>query len=175
MVRIVTISRASGAVTTLQRVRRQLDDMTPAMRAIAGVLSDETDRAFIDQADPETGAPWAPLKPSTANREVDGRRRGERPILQVTGLLAGSFRPEWGKQYAAVGTNDIRAATHHFGAKRGEYGAAAGAYTYDSNAGTVAPRQIPIPWGDIPARPLAGVSPSSLDEIETIIANHLVV
>ena len=54
-------------------------NMTPITRALAGVLADIPARAFANQADPETGQAWAPLKPSTVKR-----RGSKEPILHDT-------------------------------------------------------------------------------------------
>ncbi|MBU1187758.1 MAG: phage virion morphogenesis protein [Gammaproteobacteria bacterium] len=138
---------------------KRSQDLAPAMEIISGVLADATDRAFINQQDPESDAPWAPLSPHTADRIVNGKRRGETPILQVTGILAQSFRPEWGSDYALVATNDIRAGTHQFGAAQGEYG--------QTENGR------PIPFGDIPARRMLGISSEDVSEILEIFALHM--
>lgn len=122
-------------------------NMTPVTRALAGVLADIPERAFANQADPATGAPWAALAPATV-----ARRGSAQPILQVSGILAGSIHSEHGPDFARVGTADVKAGTHQFGAKKGQYGSTR--------------RGSPIPWGDIPARPFFGVGPEDEAEIE---------
>ncbi|HML56420.1 MAG TPA: phage virion morphogenesis protein [Solidesulfovibrio magneticus] len=122
-------------------------NMTPITRALAGVLADIPERAFANQADPATGAPWAALSPTTV-----ARRGSAQPILQVSGILAGSIHSEHGPDYARASTADVKAATHQFGAKKGQYGS--------TRKGT------PIPWGDIPARPFFGIGPEDEAEIE---------
>ncbi len=122
-------------------------NMTPITRALAGVLADIPERAFAAQADPATGAPWAALSPTTV-----ARRGSAQPILQVSGILAGSIHSEHGPDYARVSTADVKAGTHQYGAKKGQYGTTR--------------RGSPIPWGDIPARPFFGVGPEDEAEIE---------
>lgn len=121
-------------------------DMSPVSRALAGVLADIPERAFADQRDPVTGAPWAKLSPVTVNR-----RGSATPILQVSGILAGSIQAESGPDFARVTTNVPYAPTHQFGAKKGQFG--------------TTKRGAPIPWGDIPARRFFGVSPADETEI----------
>jgi phage gpG-like protein len=57
----------------------------------------------------------------------------------------------------SIGTNVIYAPTHQFGARQGQYG------RYATRRRT----SIPIPWGDVPARPFLGVSA----EDERVILN----
>jgi len=137
----------SGAEALLERVIALGGDMTPVSRALAGVLADIPERAFMNQADPETGEPWAPLSPTTVKR-----RGSATPILQVTGILASSFQAEHGPDYARVTTNVPYAPTHQGGAKQGQFGRTK--------------RGMPIPWGDIPARRFFSVGPADEAEIE---------
>jgi phage virion morphogenesis protein len=140
----VHIDQAQNLLANLIATGR---NMTPVTRALAGVLADIPERAFASQADPATGTPWAPLTPRTI-----ARRGSAQPILQVSGILAGSIHPDYGPDYARVGTADVKAPTHQFGAKKGQYGSTR--------------RGRPIPWGDIPARPFFGVGPEDETEIE---------
>jgi len=121
-------------------------DMTPITRALAGVLADIPERAFAAQADPATGNAWEPLSPTTV-----ARRGSAQPILVVSGILAGSIHSDYGPDFARVGTADVKAPTHQFGAKKGQYGRTR--------------RGAPIPWGDIPARPFFGIGPADEAEI----------
>ena len=129
-------------------------NMTPITRALAGVLADIPERAFANQADPATGTPWAALSPATV-----AKRGSAQPILQVSGILAGSIHSEHGPDYARVGTADVKAATHQFGAKKGQYGSTR--------------RGTPIPWGNIPARRFFGVGPTDEAEIEEVALESL--
>lgn len=121
-------------------------NMTPITRALAGVLADIPERAFANQADPVTGQAWAPLSPTTVKR-----RGSATPILQVSGLLAGSIQSESGPDFARVTTATVYAPTHQFGAKKGAFG--------------TTKRGRPIPWGDIPARRFLGVGPEDEEEL----------
>lgn len=138
---------------------QRAEDLTEPNAAIAKVMADATERAFRDQKDPSDGTPWAALSDTTASSIVNGRLRGTVPILTVTGLLGNSFRPTWGPDFAMVSTGDIRAGTHHFGAQKGEFGSGR--------------RGRPIPWGDIPPRPLVGLGSDDNEEIIDIISTHL--
>lgn len=147
----------------LQRLSQMSDDMTPAMRTIAGVMADATERAFANQADPATGKKWDDLSDTTKKRRA---QHGHWPgsILQVIGNLARNMDKDYGRDYAAFGTNTEYAGTQHFGAKRGEFG---------HFTGTKNKKGFPIPWGDIPARPFLGLGESDKEELLNIIYQHI--
>lgn len=148
----------SGVDATLGRIVSLGGNMTPITRALAGILADIPERAFAAQADPVTGAPWAQLSPVTVNR-----RGSSGPILQVSGILAGSIQAEHGADFARVTTATKYAPTHQDGAKKGQFGKTR--------------RGGPIPWGDIPARRVLGVGPADEAELAEIaleiIKEHL--
>lgn len=137
----------------IRRVLRQLagalDDLSPAMRQIAGELADITERAFAAEADPATGDPWAYLTAETwERRDLEGH---DGPILQVSGHLATSLQSDYGRDYAAHGTNTIYAALHQFGG------------TPDMPPGPAA----------VPARPFLGLDPTAAEDILDILRAHL--
>lgn len=137
----------SGVDAILARIVSLGANMTPITRALAGILADIPERAFAAQADPVTSSPWAQLSPVTVNR-----RGSSSPILQVSGILAGSIQAEHGADFARVTTATKYASTHQEGAKKGQFGKTR--------------RGGSIPWGDIPARPFLGVGPADEAEIE---------
>lgn len=148
---IVNIDDLEDGLTRLIALGR---DMTPLNRGIAGILADIPERAFRAQADPATGESWAELSPVTV-----ARRGSARPILQVSGKLAGSIQQEYGRDFARVYTNKKQATTMHFGAKKGEFGKTK--------------RGAPIPWGDIPARPFFGINSQDEEDIREFIQDRL--
>lgn len=134
----------------LYQLDRSIADMTPIFREIAAVLADDVEQAFDDESDPTTGNPWPDLADSTKNQRA---KRGKWPgkKLQMTaGGLAASIASEYGRDYAAVGTNKLYAAVHQFGGQAGR-----------NHAVT------------IPARPYFGLSDEGRDEILDIIREHL--
>lgn len=142
-----------------QRLTRLLlagTDMSAAMRKISNHLQASAERNFERQADPATGAPWTPLSKTTvARRKKIGK--GPTPILEQSGDLQRSLTAEHGKDYAIAGTNLIYAATHQFGAKKGQFTKKVGQ---------------PIPWGDIPARPFLGVRDQERKQIRNVVLEH---
>lgn len=125
-------------------------DLTPAMREIAGLLADESEQAFEDEADPATGEPWPDLAESTKKqRTKKGKWPGKK--LQVSaGGLAPSIHSEYGSDFAAAGTNKIYGAIHQFGGQAGR-----------NHAVT------------IPARPFLGLSDEGESEVLEIVNGYL--
>lgn len=103
------IEVADGPViAALNRLAAQAADLTPAMRAIAGLLERQTEDNFAAEAGPL--GKWPALK--------DKKRQGGK-ILQDTGRLAASVTPFWSATEAGIGSNAIYAAIHQLGGKAG--------------------------------------------------------
>ena len=152
----------------LNRLLRAGNDLTPVMRAIAGHLEADVEQAFARQTAPD-GTAWAKLKPSTvARRKKKGK--GATPILEQSGNLLRSITSDYDATSAIVGTNLVYAATHQFGAKKGEFDPLA---QLSAAPGIRSLRRAPIPWGDIPARPFLGVSDADRANILDTINRHL--
>jgi phage virion morphogenesis protein len=120
---------------SLARLSNKLDDMTPIMRSIGQSLDTHVQLGFRSGQDPY-GNPWAPLSQTTLAR----RRNGSNRPLRDTARLQNSFSTQAGKQSVEYGTNVVYAKTHQYGARKGAYGSTK--------------RGAPIPWGNIPARPM---------------------
>lgn len=147
--------------TALARLENAGDMRLNIMRGIGGVLLAAIERGFRDESDPTTGAPWADLSPATIARRAAKGHNGKK--LQVSGHLAASFgEVALSEHEVVVGTNDVKAPTLHFGAKRGAYGRMS---ILNSR------REVPIPWGDIPSRPMLPIGADG--EINTIDAEEI--
>jgi len=145
----------------LNRLVHRVDNPTPAMQRIAGVLEEATESAFATESDPATGVAWDPLSEVTLT--LRPYRQGG-ALLQDSGRLRGSISTDYGQDFAQIGTNVPYATTHQFGAQKGEFG----------RFSLVSTRQvISIPWGDIPARPFLGIGPEDERDILQIAAEHL--
>ena len=122
-------------------LNRRLTDMSRPMQDIALGLRDTTEDRFFQGVSPE-GFAWA------ANTEATLARKSDiRPLFGGSGAglaLHSSIFANSGPDYAEVGTNKEQGAVMHYGAKKGAFG-----QTTD---------QVPIPFGDIPARPFLGLS-----------------
>lgn len=140
-----------GVLQVLQRLSSRLDDLTPFMEEVSGVLAFGVEEAFRLEQDPVSGAAWEELADATvAQRSADGHWPGK--MLQVTGQLAVSVSTsrQHGPDFAMVGTNLEYAAIHQFGGKAGRN------------------RSV-----DIPARPYLGLSDDSAAEILVIAERYL--
>ncbi|GAB6127314.1 phage virion morphogenesis protein [Humidesulfovibrio idahonensis] len=175
----VNIDSLNKGLTRLAELGR---NMTPLTRDLAEIMKGGVDRAFKDEVDPATGEKWHPLSPVTLARRAKAGHTGS--ILQVTGQLAASIQTEHGPHHALVGTNKVYARTHQEGAAKGSFGTAKrGArsgsrsntrnYTARGGAtvggwlsGRAQGGTMPLPWGDIPARPFLGVGAPERAEIE---------
>ena len=155
---MTTITLDSSQVThALNQLSQRVTNMQPAMEAIGKEIVGFVDLSFADAQDPY-GNPWAALSPVT----VEKRRKGPRPgvadrVMNDTGALKGSITKNASRFEVTVGTNEIYAPTHQFGATQGQY----------------APH---VPWGDVPARPFlptSGLPPLWEQDILTVIRHHL--
>lgn len=126
---------------------RRAADPTPLMRDLALVMEE----AIAQNFDTEGRGEWPPLSPNFP-------RPGGK-ILQQSGILSGSITSRYDATEAVAGTADIRAATHQFGARQGEYGTTS--------------RGAPIPFGDIPAREFLKLYDSDIEEMEELTADFL--
>jgi len=84
--------------------------MSPLFADIGEYLLESTKQRFADQVDPD-GLPWAPLAESTRERKT----KNADLILVEHGQLMDSFHTQTSASEAEVGSNDIRAATMHYG------------------------------------------------------------
>ena len=139
------------------------------MRGIGGVLLAAIERGFKEEADPVTGAAWAELSPVTIARRAKEGHNGKK--LQVSGDLATSFgEVALSETEVVVGSIKKYAPTMHYGAKKGAFGRMSILSTR---------REVPIPWGDIPARPLLPIGEDGAinavdeEEIAEILQNNI--
>ncbi len=142
----------------LNELIRRAQDQTELMRQVSVVFEEATAGAFASESDPSTGTAWDPL--SAVTLALRPERMGA-PILNATGSagLVGSISTDHGKDFAEIGTNRVYAPTHQFGARQGEFGTSS--------------RGGPIPWGNIPARPFLGISPSHEKDILVLASRYL--
>jgi phage virion morphogenesis protein len=103
---------AEALAETFEKLAKRADDMTPAMRRIAGQMLFSTQRRFEMQRGPG-GAQWPALAPSTIERNP--RRAPPAFILRDTARLYMSLTSDADAQSAEVGTNVVYGAVHQFG------------------------------------------------------------
>ena len=137
------------------RLLKSGQDSQPLLASVGELLLNSTRARFADEKDPD-GNPWEPLKASTRARKTKNPDR----ILTASGLLGGSsINTRAGRRQVEIGSSRLYAATHQFGAKKGQFGSTQ--------------RGAPIPWGDIPARPFLGLSAQDKEDIEATISDYL--
>jgi len=138
----------------LTRAVDQAENLSPLMGEIEGILIDAIERAFKNEQDPETGAPWAELSSVTKARRGAGAKK-----LQDSGSLVQSIGGKHDALSAEAGVAEKYGITHQLGAAKGEYGKTS--------------RGAPIPWGDIPARPFLGFNEDDRREILDVVSQYI--
>ena len=101
--------KADKITARLSELSGTLNDLTPVMRQIGGVMLAAVEQNF-DTEGARIGKRW---KPSLRAKRDGGK------TLQDTGRLAGSFVIKADRTSAIVGTNVVYAAIHQFGGKTG--------------------------------------------------------
>jgi len=89
----------------------KLDNVSDFNLMLSGYLSDVVETAFEKERDPVTHEKWKPL----SERRIKERKGNAHPILQDTGLLAGSINPFSNESMAGIGTSVDYAVVHQFG------------------------------------------------------------
>lgn len=140
----------------LAKLQRRTGDLKPVLNGIGQILVANTQLRFVDQKGPD-GNPWTALSAVTlARRRKEGKGA---QILRDTGRLASSIAYTASNGSLDLGTNVIYAGTHQFGANKGSYGRTR--------------RGAPIPWGDVPARPIFGYTDQDEQDVLELINRYL--
>ncbi len=160
--KIIVQYEDNEVLTALNRLLAAGRNLNPLMKIIASHLEDTIEEAFKTETSPE-GKKWQALSEVTKDHRAKQKKRtGE--ILQLSGELARSIVSRHDATSAIAGTNIKYATTHQFGAKKGEFG----------RFSIIKTRQVvPIPWGDIPARPFLGVSKQTRVQINNAVRRHI--
>lgn len=190
----------------LRALQGRVKSLRRPLAEIGQTLVTLSDLSFRAQHDP-WGAAWAQLSEVTlmnrARRRSGGKslrtKKGNtraaalRVMLTAqalidTGILRNSINARAGADRVEVGTNLVYAATQQFGAKRGAFGYTLSGTHHKSDvfdraaaASGLSMRGVPIPWGDIPARPFLPIRPDgtvdlprdTLDDMLDILHRHL--
>jgi phage virion morphogenesis protein len=135
------------------RLQEALGDLTPFYKDAGQRLVNSTRGRFQTSTAPD-GTPWAPNSAVTL-----GRKTGTKPLIGETRELSTAIQDVIDADGLMVGSNKIYAAAQQFGMVRGYAG---------QNK-----RNVPIPWGDIPARTFLGLSEADETEILALAIDHL--
>ncbi|MDD5037127.1 MAG: phage virion morphogenesis protein [Methylococcaceae bacterium] len=137
----------------LRRLSASAANLEPAFEDIGEALLLSHANRWRQMVDAD-GNPWHPL--SEAYRQEKPKNKDK--ILVLDGYLE-RLHYDATPDGLKLGTDRIYGAVQQFGAKKGEFG--------------VTSHGVPIPWGDIPARPFLGVSEDDKREILDILSEHL--
>lgn len=109
------------------------------------------------------------------------RAKGQRgQTLRDTNRLMNSITSKGDANRAVAGTNDVRAAVLHFGAKKGSFGTVQAAVR--AHIRTIRGKEQKVrahsrkqlmPWGDIPARPFVLLQKDDISEIQNMVGHYL--
>jgi phage virion morphogenesis protein len=142
----------------LSKAVAAMEDLTPVMQSIGEILVDSTKQRFGTGASPE-GVKWVPKSQTTltAYGARKSNRIDVRPLFGPSGALSNQIFAEPERDQVAVGSPMIYAAMMQFGGQKSAY---------------------PHLWGNIPARPFLGISPTDstniVAEIEEWLGNLLI-
>lgn len=172
----------------LNQLQRAAERPAGAMKTLGQHFVTSTQMNIEHETAPD-GTPWPPLSPRTANRRVGGKRRGEHPMLRVSGRLYASISylaepdsVEWGSNvvYARIhqlgGVIDIPARTGKVSLK-GLRRKGGGIRSRFVRPGTRGAREKSVSIRGhqvrIPARPYLGITAADRQAVPQIIADYL--
>lgn len=139
----------------LDRLLRRLADPSPALAGIGELMIERTRGRFRSGEGPD-GEAWAALSATTLERRARAGVEGTAPGIGESRQLATRWQYELiGRDAVAIGSPMIQAGVFQFGASARSF---TGGRT---------------PWGDIPARPMLGVSDADAEDILAILREHL--
>ncbi|BEH14264.1 phage virion morphogenesis protein [Marinobacter shengliensis] len=128
-------------------------NLKPVFEDVGEYLGVSTRRRFKDKEAPD-GTPWA-----RNSRLTQVMKGSDDPLVGESKSLGRQFSYNATAGALEFGSTMKYAAVQHFGAKQGEFG--------------VSDRGTPLPWGDIPARPILGISRQDEDVILDIVRDYL--
>lgn len=137
---------SKAVIDALDRLARSAANPRPALLAIGESLVVSTKKRFESSTAPD-GNKWAPNKPSTLKR-----KKGDKPLIGKTGVLAGDIHYAVDGSGLQVGSLMEYAAMQQFGGKKSKF---------------------PSLWGDIPARPFLGISEADEQMILDTVNDYL--
>lgn len=148
----------------LDGVRKKLDKakLSPQERrqllaSVAQLAEQQSKERFDTQTDPD-GNRWKEISAVTA-AYYQRKFITNHSILVISGGLRESIESQVNSWQAIVGATKVYAATHQYGAKKGQFGRTR--------------KNAPIPWGDIPARPFLGFNDENVSEISRCVDEYL--
>ncbi len=166
MAQLIQITNRSG-LDNLQAMYERMSDLRPLMAEIGEDQMEATKRRFSTGKAPD-GTPWAPnsavtlgeysamfarKKDGTLSKKAQAKIAGKKPLTGETRALATTINYQiTASNEVAIGSPMVYAAMQHFGGKKS---------------------QFPHLWGDIPARPIFGVSEADKANITELVRSYM--
>ena len=159
------------AQAAFARIASHLSDLRPLMTELGEVMIARTKDNFVRGESPD-GQKWASKAPSTLAAYTARKDPIDlRPLFGPSRQLSSQIFYEATPNELRWGSNLIYAAVMQFGANRGEFGTKTGV---DKNGRDFS---MPVPWGDIPARPYLGIGADDsrvlIEAIEEYLADAI--
>ena len=168
-----------SALDSLRGFLDRAGNLGPVLKEIGEDMAESTKQRFESATSPD-GTPWAPNSEMTLARYSAGFARkkdgeltkrsaaklaGKKPGTGETRMLATTINYQV-KDATSVGIGSpmVYANTFHYGAQSGEFGFG----IYATRNGS-----FPIPWGNIPARPVVGASDDDRANIVRLVQSYL--
>jgi phage gpG-like protein len=164
------IDNSPAVIARLDEIIAQVSDLSPAMLAIGEYLTETTKERFSTSTAPD-GKRWAPNAPSTLLarlNEISGAyskktgkltKKGATVAINKKPLVASGLLQDSIRSQLADGGNGVEIGTDRFS---GEWDGGAAVHHFGSRD------------GNIPARPIVGVSASDEIEVMQILNDFLV-
>ena len=105
----VDVTGSSSIANAFNRLIKNINDTSPALREIGEHLTESTQQRFVDMVSPD-GEAWEELAPETIKK----KKRVDR-ILTESGTLADTLNYQLGNDQLLFGSNMEYAASHQFG------------------------------------------------------------
>lgn len=159
--------KEDGITGALSRAAALLDDLAPVMQDIGDLLLGST-KARFGLGEAPDGTKWAAKSKATLEKYARGKGKVQtRPLFGPNLRLSREIGLETGADFLELGSVLPYAAVMQFGAEAGQFGAAIGRNKLGRDY------FMPIPWGNIPARPFLGVSEQDRADIGAEIAKAM--
>ncbi|WP_140919130.1 phage virion morphogenesis protein [Limnobaculum xujianqingii] len=150
----ITVQLDSAPVNQLlSQIEQAGLDLTSVFKNIGEILLNSTRRRFEVGMGP-LGEQWATNSPVTL-----ANKRDPRPLIGDTRSLSTQISYTSDADHVLLASLMEYGGTQQFGAKKGQYG--------QTRHG------VPLPWGDIEARPFIGLSPEDEEDILDLLERYL--
>lgn len=153
----MNLRELDGVREKLEKARLSPQERKKLLASVAQLVEMQSKERFDTQTDPD-GNRWKEISAVTA---AYYRKKfiTHRSLLHVSGLLRESIESQVNSWQAVIGATRIYAATHQYGAEKGQFGRTK--------------RNAPIPWGRIPPRPYLGLNDENVSEISRCVDEYL--